>query len=483
MKKISVILAVVLCMTAAVCRADSANGYIVKLKSSNKVALFASTSDSIVNDAIIPIAGSFKLYTVQTKELCDELIATGTAEYAEPDQTVTLCDDLGRPDDPDYPASQVNIFKIKAISAWNLGIYGNDVKIGYADSGIYPHSELKAAIAGGHNYITPDESDSSGKTDSEGAENNETDDYSDTYGHGTFGAGIIAAEANSFGGIGVAPRAKLYSLKCFSGKTGKLSDIISAINGGVNTFGCKVINMSFGFESYSSSLASVINDAYSKGTILIAAAGNDNRNSSSYPGAYSNVISVASVNLDEKKDSFSNYGTGVNLAAMGSSIKGCDITGENSYRYWEGTSFAAPCVSAAAALCLNINPNMTQSEFMAILNSTCTPLKDNSYYLGTGLLNIENIMNYMMKGRTEYYSPVSIYSGSAFQVITNFGEEPMSFADIWGTDTGYGLKNATVEPNSSYKSTFAVNSADSMIKHFLWKSIESLMPIYKYSNH
>ncbi len=482
MKKISLILAVVLCMTAAVCRADSANGYIVKLKDSNQVALFAATSDSIANDTITPVAENFRLYAVQTKQLCDELIATGTAEYAEPNQTVTLCGDLGMPDDPDYPASQVNIFKIKAISAWNLGIYGNDVKIGYVDSGIYPHSELKAAIAGGHNYITTDGDDSSAKTD-EGTDGDKTDDYGDTYGHGTFGAGIIAAEANSFGGIGVAPRAKLYSLKCFTGRTGKLVDIISAVNGAVNTFGCKVINMSFGFESSSPSLAAIINDACSKGVIFVAAAGNDNKNSSSYPGAYSNVISVASFNLDEKKDSFSNYGTGVNLAAQGSKLKGCDITGEKAFRWdLEGTSFAAPCVSAAAALCLNINPNMTQSEFMTILNSTCTPLEDNSYYLGAGMLNIENIMNYMMNGKTVYYSPVSVYNGKAFQVITNFGEEPLSFADIWGADGGYGLKNVTVDPNTSYKSSFAVSSADSKIKRFLWKSIESLVPIYKYSN-
>ncbi len=476
MKKISLILAAVLCMTAAVCRADCANGYIVKLKESSKVALFAATSEQIANDSLTPIFPELGLYTAETKEMCDELIATGAAEYAEPNQTAILCGSIGKPDDPKYPADQANIFKINAIAAWNLGIYGNDVKIGYVDSGIYPHRDLKAAIAGGHNYVTPDAAATKEN------EKINTEDYGDTDGHGTFGAGIIAAEANNFGGIGVAPRSKLYSLKCFIGKTAKEADVIAAIRGGADTFGCKVINMSFEMENGSDALKEVIDYAYSKGIILVAAAGNKNESSSAYPGAYPNVISVASIDLDGNKDSFSNYGNGVNLAAVGSMIIGCSIENEEAYIKNKGTSFAAPCVSAAAALCLNINPDMTPDEFMMILNATCTPIADSQYSLGKGMLNIENIMDYMMKGKTEYRSPLSIYNGDAFQVISNFGTEPMSFADIWSTDAGYGLKNVTIDPKSSYKSTFGIKSADSTIRHFLWKSIESLMPIYKYSN-
>ena len=78
----------------------------------------------------------------------------------------------------------------------NAGNTGQGVKVGIIDTGIdYTHPELAAAYAGGYDFF-----------------NNDSDPFDDN-GHGTHVAGIIAAQMNGQGVVGVAPGASLYAYK------------------------------------------------------------------------------------------------------------------------------------------------------------------------------------------------------------------------------------------------------------------------------
>jgi serine protease len=78
--------------------------------------------------------------------------------------------------------------------------------------------------------------------------------------------------------------------------------------------------MSFGNYSYSAAFDTACSNARAAGVVLVAAAGNDNVSTPSYPAAFTSVISVAAVDQTKTKASFSNYGSTIALAAPGVSV-------------------------------------------------------------------------------------------------------------------------------------------------------------------
>jgi thermitase len=121
--------------------------------------------------------------------------------------------------------------------------------------------------------------------------------------------------------------------------------------------GAKVINMSLGGYSASSTVQDAVNYAWGKGVVLVAAAGNDNTTSKLYPAAYDNVIAVAATDRNDRKASFSNYGDWVDIGAPGASILSTTpdhrsrIWGRGvKYAYGSGTSMATPFVAGVAGL-------------------------------------------------------------------------------------------------------------------------------------
>jgi subtilisin family serine protease len=192
-------------------------------------------------------------------------------------------------------------------------------------------------------------------------------DYA-AFGHGTMVAGIVHL---------VAPQAKIMPLRAFlpSG-SGYNSDILHAIYYAVD-HGAKVINMSFNYTSYSSELKNAIDYATSKGVICIAAAGNSGSNAKVYPGAFPNVIDVASTDDNDIQSSFSNYGAPpIWLAAPGEGIETTYPFG--TYAAGWGTSFSAPLVSGTAALMVASNTVQTNTQTTLSLGgftlNLCVPI-------------------------------------------------------------------------------------------------------------
>ena len=137
-------------------------------------------------------------------------------------------------------------------------------------------------------------------------------------GHGTHTSGTIAAADNGIGVVGVAPQAELLIAKVLDNDgTGQTSWLISGIEWAVSN-NAKVISMSLGSYSYSAALNTACSNAFAAGTLLVAAAGNDNTSTPSYPAALSSVIAVAAVDSEQKQGELLKLRLGYRACRAGS---------------------------------------------------------------------------------------------------------------------------------------------------------------------
>ena len=189
-------------------------------------------------------------------------------------------------------------------------------------------------------------------------------DPMDDNGHGTHVAGIIAMSSNGKGGVGLAWGSKIMAIKAGqSTGTFTSSDIAKAIDY-ADMKGADVINMSFGGTEKSYLVEQALARAFSS-CVLVASAGNDSlpttdapaefpRKEDIYPAGYSYVLGVMATDQSGELASFSNWDYKSNAnCEYELTAPGVDIFSTlpgNRYATWSGTSMAAPCVSAAAAI-------------------------------------------------------------------------------------------------------------------------------------
>ncbi len=213
----------------------------------------------------------------------------------------------------------------------------------------------------------------------------------DLYGHGTHVAGIAAAITNNSTGVaGGCPDCVLINAKVLNDKGS--GDYLTVSNGIIWAAdnGAKVINLSLGGSSPSSTLESAVNYAWSKGSVVVAAAGNCGCGTKSYPAAYKNTIAVAATNNKDKKAYFSSYGyKWVDVAAPGEDIYSTlpnDLTG-GRYGYLSGTSMSTPLTSATAALIWSSPYGTSALSVRSRLQSTSQKLSGTSTYWSAGRIN------------------------------------------------------------------------------------------------
>jgi serine protease len=209
------------------------------------------------------------------------------------------------PDAPRYPMAQITPYgvpRVQAPEAVAVGADGTGIKVCVIDSGIKANHEDFAGVS-----MTG--SASSGQTWS-----------SDSCGHGTHVAGTIAAANNNLGVIGVSPgKVSLHIVKVFDGASCAWSYSSSLVAAAQNcqSAGAKVINMSLGGSTSSTTERNAFANLYSAGILSIAAAGNDGNNRHSYPASYDSVMSVAATDSNNVVASFSQFTTQVEIAAPG----------------------------------------------------------------------------------------------------------------------------------------------------------------------
>lgn len=221
---------------------------------------------------------------------------------------------------------------INAVSEWSDS-KGEGINVAILDTGIdYTHVDLKDRVKGGVNFTSDDRTD-----------------YMDRCGHGTFCAGIVAASENGQGLIGVAPQCNLYAVKVLGDKgQGSLQWLAQGIEWCIENK-IHIISMSLGFPESTPEVYQAIVDAYNARIIMIAAVGNDNKETEvEYPARYQEVIGVTAIDNCERLGSFCTTGSKIEVAAPGVNVTSTYL--HNLYASGSGTSFAAPHITGAIAL-------------------------------------------------------------------------------------------------------------------------------------
>ena len=327
------------------------------------------------------------------------------------------------PDDPFF-AKQWYAVQNRSFDEWADPPPLAGVRVAVIDSGVDgTHPELKGRIAAARSFV-------SGSA------------LVDTQGHGTFVAGLIAAQTNDGVGIaGLAPPAELLVAKVVGPQRSiPVEAEAKAIRWAVAR-GARVINMSLGGlrdpsdpsrDTYSRLEADAIAYAVSKGVLVVAAVGNSDQSPAqpwpyaSWPAALPHVLGVSALSRKGGSPEFSNRDPQFNdIAAPGQGIfsllplaltashaecleQGYSSCGPEEYRSAEGTSFATPQVSAAAAVLFATMPTLSGEQVLALLEESavdavpangcwlCVPGRDR--FTGAGRLDQTGALDLLAAG-------------------------------------------------------------------------------------
>ena len=203
------------------------------------------------------------------------------------------------------------------------------------------------------------------------AKNYTDDGPEDRNGHETHVMGIIAAENNDIGVVGIAPEAKLVPLKALNDLgRGNYVDVIKAGDdfadadlGSYDNYN-RILNLSLGGPGEYPALEAAIKRWREKNVLVIVSAGNSghsdpDRVTTGIPANYENCLSIGSLDATLKASSFSSRGR-VSLVYPGSNVYSTGPGG--GYVYLSGTSMAAPMASGVAALIWGANPSLSGAQ-------------------------------------------------------------------------------------------------------------------------
>jgi len=327
--------------------------------------------------------GLERTYIMKISKSVEEAINAFTndpnVEYVGPNHIVEL---LRSPDDQFYQI-QWQYPIMQAPEGWDITTGSTDVMIGVIDTGVdLLHPDLMGNLYQGYDFVRQDTNaiKAAGYTlcpnEDYDEQDNEPMDYA---GHGTCVAGTIGAITDNGSGVAglmwhcriVPLRAGYAVLGTFGLPSGILTeaDIAFAIYWSMG-WGVDIINMSFGSQSELPAVEDAIDYAYNTwGIVMIGGTGNDGDPILRYPAAYPNVIAVGGTSSSDMKGATSNYGTGIDVAAPGTSYSTFydvyDYDDDNiihDYIWSAGTSFATAFVSGLAGLIISVNPSLARSN-------------------------------------------------------------------------------------------------------------------------
>lgn len=294
---------------------------------------------------------------------------------------------------PLHDASAVFPEVVGADRLWKDGWQGAGVAVAVVDTGIARVGDLAGRVNGGVDLT------------------DEGNPYLDSFGHGTFVAGVLAGDGGASNGAnrGVAPQADLVPVK-IAGRSGAsdVSHVLAAIQWVVSfrdDYGIRVLNLSLGTDSTQPYLRSPLNyaveRAWDAGIVVVASGSNSGPDPGTVakPGDDPLVVTVGAVDdtatvtrQDDVMAGFSGVGPTAadglvkpDLVAPGRSVIGLRAPGsavddanpgarvESDYFRGSGTSFSAAVVSGAVALLLSKEPELTPNQVKHRLTSTAAP--------------------------------------------------------------------------------------------------------------
>lgn len=273
--------------------------------------------------------------------------------------------------------------------------------------------------------------------------------------HGTRMAGIIGAQINNRGVVGIAPDVTLIPISVQFGvtnnpnlKIGTAFDLAKAVYYAANT--ADVINNSWNSSVYNQDLDEATKMALTagrngRGCVFVQCSGNDTLNVSTFPYiANSEVICVGNTNVAGRRYYNSVYGSHLDVVAPGTNILTTDIL--SSYSTSTGTSPACAHVSAVAGLMLSVNPYLSLSELTNIIERTARKLPYYSFSIrygrpngtwndevGYGLIDAHAAVGLAYRYNEDNYANLIEfdYSGSSIEMSLTIEDD---IAIIWDWD-------------------------------------------------
>lgn len=278
--------------------------------------------------------------------------------------------------------------------AYKKRIYGSGVGIAILDSGVSKHVDLQGRVKVFRDYVK-----------------GRVQPYDDNS-HGTHIAGIVCGSGAHSGGrfMGVAPLSHLIICKVLNEKgDGDIQSVLQALEWIVENakaYQIRIINVSVGAspkeaDAEEGKLLDMVEYAWSKGLVVVAAAGNNGPDSGSVttPGISRKIITVGSFNGEamQKKEYSGRGPTGIcvmkpEIISPGNEIASC--YGRNAYKRMSGTSMATPVVSGAIGLLLEKNPDMTPKDVKYCLYKTAKDCGYSKSIQGWGLIDVKRMMEY-----------------------------------------------------------------------------------------
>ena len=354
------------------------------------------------------------------------------------------------PNDPEIN-KQSYFSQINANAAWDISQGSTNVKIGIVDSGTdMDHPDLGSEMYENLNDpVNGVDDDNDGYIDNNFGWDFYDDDNNPQIGdnsHGIHVAGIAAAATdNNLGIASIGFNTQFVPIRAGNGNsiTHGYEGIVYAAD-----MGCDIVNCSWGSANYSAFAQDVVNYAtLDKNTLVVAATGNNGGYIEFFPAAYENVLSVGSIDSDDSKSSFTNYGYYVDVLAPGRSIYSAVDNG--LYNYNTGTSMATPVVSGAVALLKAVHPQLSALQLAERIKTTCENIdgQNPSYEnkIGYGKLNVAAALGYSIS------SPSIVFSSKK---VTNKTDDVFKAGDsllVSGRFTNYlaPAQNVVVSIQSS----------------------------------
>jgi len=437
--------------------------------------------------------------------------------YIEPDRR--LYADL-TPNDPMLtslwglagPAQSNGLAGVNAYTAWDR-VDGSGVTVAVIDTGYRAHADLAGQVVAQYDFISdPASANDGGGRDADALDPGDfriagscgSSGSANSSWHGTHVAGTIAARGNNGSGVvGVAYGAKLVIARVLGRCGGSTSDIADAIvwaAGGpvtgvpANPQPAQVLNMSLGGQypcSASPTTQAAIDSARARGATVVVAAGNSNLDAAGFsPASCNGVISVAAIGDGGARAPYSNYGSGVDLAAPGGDMSrgsaagilstynsGATTPGSDSYAYLQGTSMASPHVAGVAALLYAAQPTITPAEVETVLKANVRAFPGSCSGCGSGLVDASRALAAITPG------PGSLsFSASAYAMPENGGIGTISVQRSGGSAgaiaVNYATSNGTAAAGSDYSAssgTLNWPDGDSAAKTFTVAAIDDAL--------
>ncbi|MBE9565347.1 MAG: S8 family serine peptidase [Proteobacteria bacterium] len=289
-------------------------------------------------------------------------------EFVEPDYYVAPA---LVPNDPYYTYGQLRLQLMDSGPAWDITTGDPSVLVAVLDTGIrFTHPDLQHRIVPGWDFV-------------------DGDAYpNDEHGHGTQVTGVIAADTNNGEGIaGVSWHNRALCVRIGSAGGYTTSSMMAQGVTYAADQGARAINLSFATPSYLSSVGTAVDYAWSRGAVVVAAAGNSGDDVPYYPAALPHVIGVSGLDGWDELIYYSNYGTWIDVCAPAGSLTTSLL---QDYASWGGTSISAPYVTGLFGLVFSVNPALTPQQAVDIVCQSATDLGEPGFdqYYGWGKINL-----------------------------------------------------------------------------------------------